>query len=104
MSSENVAVVKSSWAGWRQSLREQMERDLADGLPERIDEWSADAGRPDLTPLEFIDAGDAVLVCALPVGGENPYWFNYTLDGKRIIGWDVYEDEADARKAAGLSE
>ena len=104
MSAENVAVVKSSWAGWRQSLREQMERDLADGLPERIDQWAEDAGRPDLQPLEFIDGGDVVLVCALPVGGEKPYWFNYTLEGKRIIDWRVYDDEAEARKAAGLTE
>jgi hypothetical protein len=102
VSAENVAIVKSSWAGWRQSLREQMERDLADGLPERIDAWAESAGRPDLTPLEFIDGGDVVLVCALPVGGEKPYWFTYTLDGANIVGWDFFENEADARSAAGM--
>jgi hypothetical protein len=104
VSAENVAIVKSSWAGWRQSLREQMERDLADGLPEKIDAWAEQAARPDLQPLEFIDGGDVVLVCALPVGGDKPLWFNYTLDGKRIIGWDVYENEAEARSVAGLPE
>ena len=102
MSAENVAIVKSSWAGWRQSLREQMERDLADGLQERIDAWADEAGRPDLQPLEFIDGGDVVLVCAIPVGEANPVWFNYTLDSKTIVAWDVYDDEADARKAAGV--
>ena len=99
-----MAIVKSSWAGWRQGLREQMERDLEDGLPERIDAWAEEAGRPDLQPLDFIDGGDVVLVCAIPVGEAKPVWFNYTLDGKRIVGWDVYEDEAEARTAAGLSE
>jgi hypothetical protein len=29
-------------------------------------------------------------------------WFNYTMDGPRIVGWDAYESEKKARKAAGL--
>ena len=63
MSAENVAIVKSSWAGWRQGLRPQMERDLDDGIADRIDRWANRAG---------------------------------------IVGWDVYEKEAKARKAAGI--
>jgi hypothetical protein len=103
MSAENVAIVKSSWAGWRQGLREQMERDLAEGLPERIESWAEGAGRPALQPLDFIDGGDVVLVCAMPEDGDRPLWFNYTLEGPRIVGWDVFEDEAKARAAAGLT-
>jgi hypothetical protein len=103
MSAENVAIVKSSWAGWRQGLRDQMLRDLDGGVGERIQKWAEDAGRPELQPLEFIDGGDKVLVCAAVVGEHQILWFNYTLDGPRIVGWDVYEKEGKARKAAGLS-
>ena len=102
MSAENVAIVKSSWAGWRQHLRPQMVRDLADGVTERIDKWTEKAGGPDLQPLEFIDGGHNVLVCAAVVGEQRVLWFNYTMDGPRIVGWSVYEKESKARKAAGL--
>jgi hypothetical protein len=102
VSAENVAIVKSSWAGWRQELRAQMVRDLDEGIADRIDQWSAGAGNPVLQPLEFIDGGDNVLVCAAVVGGEDLVWFNYTMAGPRIVGWDVYDKESKARKAAGL--
>ena len=102
MSAENVAIVKSSWAGWRQGLGEQMLRDLGDGVGERIYKWADEAGGPQLQPLEFIDGGDNVLVCASVVGEHKILWFNYTLEGPRIVGWDVYEKEEKARKAAGL--
>lgn len=102
MSAENVAIVKSSWAGWRQGLREQMVRDFEDGVDERIQEWAEAAGEPTLQALEFIDGGDSVLVCAVVVDDEKPLWFTYTLEGPRIAGWDAYEDEAEARAAAGL--
>ena len=95
--------MKASWAGWRQHLRAQMERDLDDGVAERIDKWTVKAGSPDLQPLEFMDGGDKVLVCAAVVGEHRALWFNYTMDGPRIVGWDVYEKESKARKAAGLS-
>jgi hypothetical protein len=97
-----VAIVKSSWAGWRQGLRDQMVRDFGDGVAERIDAWAETAGRPALQPLEFMDGGDVVLVCATAVGEDKVLWFNYTMDGPRIVGWDVYENEKKARKAAGL--
>ena len=97
MSAENVAIVKSSWAGWRQGLRDQMVRDLDDGIPERIDKWAEKAGSPTLQPLEFMDGGDHVLVCAAVVGEEQVLWFNYKLEGPRIVGWEVHEKEAKAR-------
>ena len=102
VSAENVAIVKASWAGWRQHLRDQMLRDLGDGVADRIDAWNKKTGTPELQPLEFVDAGDKVLVCAAVVGEHRFLWFNYALDGSRIIGWDVYEKESKARKAAGL--
>ncbi len=104
MSAENVAIVKSSWAGWRQQLRDQMVRDLADGIPERMDAWAAKAGSPALQALEFMDGGDKILVCAAVVREHKILWFRYTLDGPRIVGWDVYDKEKKARKAAGLKE
>ena len=102
MSEENIAIVKGSWAGWRQHLRDQMVRDLDDGVAERIDAWDDKAGTPDLQPLEFMDGADKVLVCAAVLGKRKVLWFSYTLEGLRIVGWDVYEKEAKARKAAGL--
>ena len=94
--------MKSSWAGWRQQLRDQMVRDFGDGVSERIDKWADKEGHPDLQPLEFIDGGDTVVVCASVVGDDRILWFSYTLEGPRIVGWDVYEKEKKARKAAGL--
>ena len=102
MSEETVAVVKSSWAGWRQGLREQMVRDFGEGVDDRIQAWAKAAGSPTLQPLEFIDAGNAVLVCAIAVDEGRTYWFNYTTDGLRIVGWDAFEREDEARAAAGL--
>ena len=102
MSAENVAIVKSSWAGWRQGLREQMVRDFEDGVDERIQAWAEDAGDPTLQPLEFLDGGDTILVCAVAVGEDRPLWFTYRLEGPRIVSWEAFEDEEPARKAAGL--
>jgi hypothetical protein len=102
MSAENVAIVKSSWAGWRQGLRAQMVRDFGDGVAERVDEWAEAAGRPGLQPEEFVDGGDVVLVSASADEDGRRFWFNYTMDGRLIAGWDAYEDEAQAREAAGL--
>ena len=87
--SENVAIVKSSWAGWRQGLSAQMERDLAEGLPEKIREWAESKGNPDLQPEEFVDNGDEILVRARADGSGEEYCFRYTMDGRRIVGWDV---------------
>ena len=79
-----------------------MVRDLADGVAERIEAWSDAAGRPDLRSLEFLATDDVVLVCATSKGAPRPLWFAYTMDGPRIVGWDVYDDETKARKAAGI--
>ena len=79
-----------------------MMRDLDEGVGERIDAWAESAGRPALQPLEFLDGGDVVLVCAAAVGEDKVFWFTYTLEGPRIVGWKAFEDEKKARKAAGL--
>ena len=96
MSEENVAIVKSSWAGWRQGLREQWVRDFEDGVAERMEAWDEEQGRPDLQPEDFIDRGDVVVVRARPDGAEASLWFRYELSGPRIVGWDVYDSEPDA--------
>src|SRR5687767_12387607 len=95
VSAENVAIVKSSWAGWRQGLRDQMVRDFEEGVDSRIQTWAQEAGDPTLQPLEFIDGGDIVLVCAVAVDDEQPLWFTYTLEGPRIVAWHAYENEAE---------
>ena len=102
MSEENVAIVKSSWAGWRQGLEAQWVRDFEDGVRERMGEWAESAGHPDLQPEDFIDCGDVVLVRARDLAHGHTLWFRYTLDGPRIVDWGVHEDEAAAREAAGL--
>ena len=81
-----------------------MVRDLEEGVPERMEAWAESVGRPALQPLEFIDGGDIVLVCAAAVGEDKVYWFTFTLEGPRIVAWDAFEDEKKARKAASLSD
>jgi hypothetical protein len=98
----NVAIVKSSWAGWRQGLRDQMVRDFDAGVEDSIREWVEAAGQLTLEPLEFIDGGDVVLVRAVVAGEDRVLCFIYTLEGRRVVGWDAYESEAQAREAAGL--
>ena len=101
MSAENVAIVKSSWAGWRQGLESQWVRDFEDGVRERMGEWEDSIGTPDLQPEGFIDCGDTVLVRAQELQLGKTLWFRYTLEGTRIVSWDVHESEDDARQAAG---
>jgi hypothetical protein len=102
MSEENVAIVKSSWAGWRQGLEAQWVRDFEDGVMERMAGWSESTGAPDLQPEGFVDCGETVLVHARDLSRSQDLWFRYTLEGARIVGWDVHESEADARDAAGV--
>jgi hypothetical protein len=102
MSEENVAIVKSSWAGWRQGLHDQWVRDFHDGVMERMAEWYESEGQPDIQADEFIDGGSTVLVQARVGGHDDPLWFRYTLEGPRIAGWAVHETESEAREAAGL--
>ena len=97
MSEENVAIVKASWAGWRQGLHDQWVRDLEAGVEERMREWEDAAGKPDLQPEDFIDEGDVILVRARILGRENPVWFRYTMTGPRIADWSAHDDESAAR-------
>ena len=89
MSEENVAIVKSSWAGWRQGLRAQMVRDFDDGVAERVDEWDESNEKPALQPEEFIDNGDEILVRARAPDRDEPLCFRYTMRGPRIVGWEA---------------
>ena len=84
-----MAIVKSSWAGWRQGLQAQMVRDFEDGVAESIREWADAAGNPALQPEEFIDNGDEILVRARADGTGERFCFRYTMSGPRIVGWDV---------------
>jgi hypothetical protein len=89
MSAENVAIVKSSWAGWRQNLHDQMVRDFEEGVEESIREWAESQGNPELQPEEFIDNGDEILVRARAEGQEESLCFRYTMSGPRIVRWEV---------------
>ncbi len=65
-----------------------------------------------LEPLEFIDAGDKVVVSHLIHGSgkgsgvdvELPSTSVYTLRGSKVIESRMYRDHAEALEAAGLSE
>ena len=98
MSEENVAIVKASWAGWRQGLHDQWVRDLDDGLEERMREWTASADDPELQPEEFVDEGEVILVRARILGREDAVWFRYEMNGRRIANWSAHDDEAAARE------
>lgn len=89
MSEENVAIVKSSWAGWRQGLDAQMVRDFEEGVEDSIREWAESAGNPDLQPEEFIDNGDEILVRARAAGRDESLCFRYTMSGPRIVRWEA---------------
>jgi hypothetical protein len=89
VSAENVAIVKSSWAGWRQGLEEQMVRDFEEGVEDSIREWAESQGNPDLQPEEFIDNGDEILVRARAAGRDASLCFRYTMSGPRIVRWEV---------------
>lgn len=80
-----------------------MVRDFEAGVEERIDAWADAAGQPGLQPEAFEDGGDVILVTATADDDGRRFWFTYTMDGPRIAGWDAHEDEAEARKPAGLS-
>jgi ketosteroid isomerase-like protein len=64
-------------------------------------------------PEEFIDAGDAVVV-RLRQGGRGkqsgaevempPYWQVYRLRDGRAVRVEVYTNQSEVRKAAGLDE
>ena len=97
MSEENVAIVKSSWAGWRQGLHAQWVRDFEPGVMEKVTAWSEGADDPDLRPEEFLDEGDVILVRARELGKDEPVWFRYTLEGPRIVDWAAFDSEDDAR-------
>lgn len=84
-----MAIVKSSWAGWRQGLHAQMTRDFGEGVEERIAGWAESAGNPDLRPEEFVDNGDEILVRARAEGSDERFTFRYTLRGTTIADWDV---------------
>jgi hypothetical protein len=80
-----------------------MVRDFEDGVAERIEAWAEAAGRPGLQPEEFVDGGDVILVQASTDSDARRFWFTYRMEGPRIIGWEAFEDEAQARGVAGLS-
>ena len=84
-----------------------------DGVRQFLRAWLAPFDSYYARPEEFIDAGEAVVV-RLRQGGRGkqsgvevempPYWQVYRLRDGRAVRIEVYNDQGEARKAAGVEE
>jgi ketosteroid isomerase-like protein len=132
MSPENVEIVREAWNAWSRgdmaALFEfydpEIEWDMShsyvpdmavfhghQGIREFFREWQAFFVEYWAEPEQFIDAGENVIVRvhqggrgrSSSVGVEMPsYWQLYRLRAGRAVRVEIYRDEADARRAAGL--
>ena len=130
MSEENVEVVRRGWQAWEHGdltgLLDLMSDDLVtrrvgldtatytgkEGYLEATADWNEGFAEWSVTPEEFIDAGDCVVVRnhqiargeASGVSIESDFWFVFTVSGGKITRLDMYVSESEALEAAGLSE
>jgi ketosteroid isomerase-like protein len=84
----------------------------ADAIQARFAEYLEVLGRTDLTVVELLDAGNAV-VSVFRTGGESaqtglPFeheWaYVWTFRGGRVAEWRAYFDKSEALEAVGLSD
>jgi ketosteroid isomerase-like protein len=79
--------------------------DMVADWVEGFDQWT-------ITPEEFIDAGDDVVVrvrqegrgASTGVPVEVIFWFVYTIKDAKIVRCEMFQDREPALEAAGLSE
>jgi ketosteroid isomerase-like protein len=131
VSEENVEIVRRLWEAWeRDDLAgwlELMSDDLVsqrhagvdnttyrgkEGFLEQAAEWTEGFAGWSVTAEEFIDAGDQVVVrnrhtgcgeaSGIPISME--FWFVHTVSDGKVLRMDMFVDEQEALKAAGLSE
>ena len=130
MSQQNVEIVRSTFTAFGRGDVNEMLAPLADdaiihridpegaiyhgkdGFLEATADWTEDFEEWTVSPVEFVDAGDQVLVrvhqtargkgSGVPVEGDN--WFLYALHEGMVTRVTFYAREADALEAAGLSE
>jgi ketosteroid isomerase-like protein len=130
MSRENVELVRGGFDAFQQGDLSRMLDLMADDLVTyRADpdgatyhgkegflrataDWTEDFDEWSVTPEEFIDAGNGVLVrvrqmargqaSGIPVEGE--FWFVFKMRAKMVAKVSFYLRRGEALEAAGLSE
>ncbi len=83
-----------------------------DAIRDNIEHWKGAWDELEVTPEEFIDAGDSVLVAVHHRGRgrgsgievETRFYLVYSLRNGKVARSDEYADRADALEAAGLGE
>src|SRR6188508_3263613 len=129
MSEENVDVIRALYDGWLAGDPgyEHMDPEIvmteSKALPGAVEAYGIDAVRRYIEsffrywqrirfePLEYIDAGDQVVVTARLVGlgkysgaaVERTWSYVWTLKSGKALRMDGYADRTEALEAAGLS-
>jgi ketosteroid isomerase-like protein len=78
------------------------------GIQEMYDDWTADFGEFEMEPLEFVDAGERVVVGMIQRGTgkasgasvEGRFWFVFTIVDRRVTRQEVYNRREEALEAA----
>ena len=81
-----------------------------EGFLEVVGDWVATFDDFEMSAEEFLDAGDRVLVHVIQRGHgegggvpvESSFWFLHTIRDGRVVAFDLYASERQAREAAGL--
>jgi ketosteroid isomerase-like protein len=129
MSQENVQIVRSSFEAFNRGdlsgVLEPLSDDLVtyraapfgdshhgpDGFLEATMDWIEGFAEWSVTPEEFIDAGDRVVVRMVQAGRgegsgvpvEGVFWFVYTIRDGKIVRLEMHARQDQALEAAGLS-
>jgi len=133
MSQENVEIVRAAWDAWSRGdidalfdfYDPEVEWDMThsyvpdmrvfhghDGIREFFREWRTFFAEYYAEPEDFVDAGECVIVRirqggrgrSSSVGVEMPsYWQLYRLRDGRAVRVEIYREEDEAGRAAGLA-
>ena len=83
-----------------------------DGLMDYLVNWFSQWDEYDFEAIEFVDAGEQVLVVSREHGRvertgvelEENFTHSFVVRGGKLVEWHMYDSHADALKAVGLSE
>jgi ketosteroid isomerase-like protein len=131
MSQENMEMVRRAWEAWESGDIATAFADLSpdlvtviypplplagtyhgpEGFLQSAVEWAESFNDLVMTPEEFFDAGDHVVVHTLHksrgaesgVPVETDIWYIYTFLAGKMVRVTVFNDRADALEAVGLS-
>jgi ketosteroid isomerase-like protein len=79
------------------------------GIQQMYDDWTAQFGEFDMAPVDFLDAGDRVVVEMLQRGTGRAsgaavagrFWFVFTIVDRKVARQEVYNSREEALEAAG---